>query len=196
MNLKGKINNAMLRDYSNKKQTVNHFFDSDRSIPIWAIFESLTLGEFGTFFSCANSNVKLNTSHILHLPSNLDSDGKLTEYIIYTIKDLRNAVAHNNAIFDTRFQTSRINQRLISLLEVETGISNLDFKYIDAYVVLITYTLRKMGETKTSCKQFISSFITCTDALRSQLSANVCNQILGTQQRSHLKALQNFLSKS
>lgn len=196
MNLKGKINNALLRDYSNKKQTVNHFFDSDRSIPIWAIFESLTLGEFGTFFSCANSNVKLNTSHILHLPSNLDSDGKLTEYIIYTIKDLRNAVAHNNAIFDTRFQTSRINQRLISLLEVETGISNLDFKYIDAYVVLITYTLRKMGETKTSCKQFISSFITCTDALRSQLSANVCNQILGTQQRSHLKALQNFLSKS
>lgn len=89
MNLKGKLNNALLRDYSNKKQTVNHFFDSDRSIPIWAIFESLTLGEFGTFFSCANSNVKLNTSHILHLPSNLDSDGKLTEYIIYTIKDLR-----------------------------------------------------------------------------------------------------------
>lgn len=25
MNLKGKINNALLRDYSNKKQTVNHF---------------------------------------------------------------------------------------------------------------------------------------------------------------------------
>ena len=24
MNLKGKINNALLRDYSNKKQTVNH----------------------------------------------------------------------------------------------------------------------------------------------------------------------------
>ena len=51
MNLKGKINNALLRDYSNKKQTVNHLFDSDRSIPIWAIFESLTLGEFGTFYN-------------------------------------------------------------------------------------------------------------------------------------------------
>lgn len=198
MSLKGKINSALLRDYANKRQTVNHFFDSDRSIPIWAIFESLTLGEFGTLFSCANSNVKLNTSRILHLPSNLDSDGKLTEYIIYTIKDLRNAVAHNNTVFDTRFQTSRINQRLISLLETETGITNLDFRYIDAYVVLITYILRKMGETKTSCKQFISAFITCTDTLRSQLSAsaNVCNQILGTQQRSHLSTLQNFLSNS
>ena len=44
------------------------------------------------FFSCANSDVKL------HLPSNLDADGKITEYIIYELKDLRNAVAHNNII--------------------------------------------------------------------------------------------------
>ena len=28
----------------------------------------------------------------------LDSDGKITEYIIYSLKDLRNAVAHNNII--------------------------------------------------------------------------------------------------
>lgn len=49
----------------------------------WAIFESLTLGEFGTFFACANSDVKLYTSATLHLPSNLDADGKITEYIIY-----------------------------------------------------------------------------------------------------------------
>ena len=91
-----------------------------------------------------------------------------------------------------------IENALISLLETETGITNLDFRYIDAYVVLITYTLRKMGETKTSCKQFISAFISCTDTLRSQLSAtaNVCNQILGTQQRSHLSTLQNFLEFS
>ncbi len=54
--------------------------------------------------------------------------------------------------------TNNINRRLSSLLENETGITNLDFKYIDAYVILITYTLRKMGETKTSCKQFVSSF--------------------------------------
>ncbi len=241
--LKGKINNALLRDYSNKKQTVNHFFDADQPIPIWAVFESLTLGEFGTFFACSNSNVKLKTSSILHLPSKLDTDGKITEYIIYTIKDLRNAVAHNNTIFDTRFQTSAINNRLVSLLETEVGITGLDFKYIDSYIVLITYVLRKMGETKTACKQFVTnrlvslletevgitgldfkyidsyivlityvlrkmgetktackqfvtSFVNCTDLLRTQISPNVCNQILGTQQRAHLRQLQNFISQS
>lgn len=196
MTLKSKINNALIRDYSNHKQTVNHFFDNDQPIPIWAIFESLTLGEFGTFFSCSNLSVKLHTSSILSLPSNLDADGKLTEYIIYALKDLRNAVAHNNTIFDTRFQTSTINRRLITLLEHETNITNIDFKYIDAYVILIAYILRKMGETKTSCKQFITSFISCTDNLRTQIPNNVCNQILGTQQRAQLLQLQNFISHS
>lgn len=196
MALKGKINNALLRDYTNQKRTVNHFFDTDQPIPIWAIFESLTLGEFGTLFSCANANVKLYTSKILHLPSNLDSDGKLTEYMIYTIKDLRNAIVHNNAIFDTRFQTGRINHRLVSLLKSEIGIANLDFKYMDAYLILITYTLRKMGETKTFCKQFITAFRDCTNALRLQISPNVCNQILGTGQQSHLHQLKTFINNS
>ena len=194
MMLKGKINSALIRDYGNNKKTVNYFFDTDKSIPIWAIFESLTLGEFGTFFACANSDVKLYTSATLHLPNNLDLDGKITEYIIYSLKDLRNAVAHNNIIFDTRFRTGKINQRLVALLEAEVGIVNLDFKYIYAYIILLTYVLRKMGESKTTCKQFLNMFISSTDELRNQLPANVCNQILGTQQRSHLKQLQNFIN--
>lgn len=114
----------------------------------------------------------------------------------YAIKDLRNAVAHNNTIFDTRFQTSTINGRLIALLETEVGITGIDFKYIDAYIILITYILKKMGETKTACKQFVSSFVECTDLLRTQISPNICNQILGTQQRTHLNQLQNFISNS
>lgn len=196
MMLKGKINSALIRDYGNNKKTVNHFFDADRSIPIWAIFESLTLGEFGTFFACAHSNVKRYTSITLSLPSNFDSDGKITEYIIYALKDLRNAVAHNNIIFDTRFRTGKINQRLVNLLESEIGISNLDFKYIYAYIILLTYVLRKMGESKTTCKQFLNAFLILTDELRKQIPANVCNQILGTQQRPHLKQLQNFIGNS
>ena len=99
-------------------------------------------------------------------------------------------------IFDTRFQTGKINRRLVSLLESEIGFTNLDFKYIDAYIILITYTLRKMGETKTSCKQFLTSFTDCTDMLRLQLPSNVCNQILGTQQRAHLNKLKNFIYNS
>lgn len=100
MNLKGKINAALVRDY-NKKSVVAHFFNNDITIPVWAIFETLALGEFGTLYDCACTNVKLYVSNIMKLPTNLDSDGMNTKFFIFTVKDLRNAIAHNNVIFDT-----------------------------------------------------------------------------------------------
>ena len=195
MDLKGKINSALIRNY-NKRDVVAHFFNNDITIPIWAIFETLTLGEFGTLYNCACTNVKLHVSKIMKLPTNLDSDGMITQFFIFTLKDLRNAIAHNNVVFDTRFKTGKIYRRLISLLENEIGISNVDFKYMDAYIIMITYFIRKMGETKTSCKQFILSYQQQTEYLRKELPTNVYNQVVGTQHRTNMRALQSFISKS
>lgn len=195
MKLKGNINAALLRDY-NKRDVVAHFFNNDKTIPVWAIFETLTLGEFGTLYDCASTKVKQYVSNIMKLPTHLDSDGLNTKFFIFTLKDLRNAIAHNNVIFDTRFKTGKIDQRLVALLESEVGISNIDFKYMDAYIIMITYFLRKMGETKTVCRQFISSYQQQTEYLRNELPVNICNQILGTQHCTNMKALQNFIKKS
>ncbi len=195
MNLRGKINSALVRDYK-KRSVVSHFFNNDVTIPVWAIFETLSLGEFGTLFECSNQDVKLYVSNIMHLPNNWDSDGSITKSFIFTLKDLRNAVAHNNVIFDTRFNTGAIDGRLIAMLESETGIQNIDFKYMDAYVIMITYFLRKMGETKTSCKQFIAAYDQQTEYLRNELPGNVCNKIIGTQHRKNMKQLQQFISGS
>jgi len=196
MQLKGKVNSALVRDYSHDKRIVTHFFNNDRAIPIWAIFESLTLGEFGTLYACSNIAVKRKTSTILRFPQNLDADGELTRYIIYTLKDLRNAIAHNNIIFDTRFQSGNINNRLKQLLEIEMGISNINFNTIDAYIALIVYILRKMNVTKTECKQFINQFIEYIDLLRSTLPVSTCNKILGTQVKNNVSQIRNFISNS
>ena len=195
MNLKGKINAALVRDY-NKRSVVAHFFNNDITIPVWAIFETLALGEFGTLNHSACTNVKLYVSNIMKLPTNLDSDGMNTKFFIFTVKDLRNAIAHNNVIFDTRFKTGKIDQRLVTLLETEVGISNIDFKYMDAYIIMITYFLRKMGETKTACKQFVASYQQQTEYLRNELPINIYNQVVGTQHRPNMNALQKFISKS
>lgn len=195
MMLRGKINSALLRDYQNGKPTVNHFFDADRQIPIWAIFESLTLGEFGTFFHCLNLNVKKNVSQVMKWTKSLDSDGKITEYVIYAIKDLRNAVAHNNVIFDCRFRTGNICKRLISLLEREAEIEGIDFKYIDSYIILVTFVLRKMGENIVSCNNFVNSFFCSVSKLKESITPNVCNQILGNRLKMHHRQLTFFISK-
>lgn len=194
MNLKGKINSALVRDYG-KRSVVTHFFNKDLTIPVWAIFETLSLGEFGTLYECACTNVKVDVSNILRLPTNLDSDGMITQYFIFAVKDLRNAIAHNNIIFDTRFKTGNISKRLINLLEFEVGINNIDFKYMDAYIIMITYFLRKMGETKTECKKFVKSYDKITEYLRKNLPTNIYDQVVGTQHRSNMIALQNFISQ-
>ena len=115
---------------------------------------------------------------------------------MFTIKDLRNAIAHNNVIFDTRFKTGDVDQRLVSLLESEIGISNIDFKYMDAYIIMVTYFLRKMGETKTACKQFITLYHQQTEYLRNELPINIHNQVVGTQHRPNMIAIQNFISRT
>ena len=47
------------------------------------IFETLALGEFGTLYDCACTNVKLYVSNIMKLPTNLDSDGMNTKFFIF-----------------------------------------------------------------------------------------------------------------
>lgn len=194
LKLKGRINSVVVNNYN--KNVVSHFLDSDVSIPIWAIFENLTLGEFGNFFKRSNPEVKQYVSRIMKLPVNLDSDGLATQFLIFTMRDLRNAIAHNNIVFDARFKTSKIDGRLNKLLENETGVSQIDFKYMDAYFIMITYFLRKMGETKTSCKQFIISYQQQTEYLRTIVPLNIYNQIIGTQHRNNMKALQTFITNS
>ena len=196
MSLRGAINSTLKRNYNSKNQIVKHFFDNDKEIPIWAIFESMSLGVFGDFFSCCNVNVKTYTSKLLQFPSNLDADGELTLYVILTIKDLRNAIAHNNVIFDTRFHTKNINSRLVNLLNKETGIKNIDFQYIDAYIILIVYILRKMKVTKTECKQLVAGYNGAKDLLRKEIPTGTWNKILGTQTRANMNTLLKYITSS
>ena len=194
MNLRGKINDSLLRDYK-KRDVVAHFFNADRQIPIWAIFETLTLGEFGNLYDCANTNVKRYVSGIMKLPTNYNSDGLATRSFIFALKDLRNAIAHNNVVFDTRFKTGNIDRSFITMLESEVCISNIDFKYMDAYIIMIVYFLRKMGETKTSCRQFVNLYQQYTEELRNEVPISIYNQIFGTQQKSNLEALVKYISQ-
>ena len=52
--VRDRVYSALTREYGNKKEVVQHFYHKDTSVPIWAIFEVLTLGEFGNFYSCLN----------------------------------------------------------------------------------------------------------------------------------------------
>ncbi len=192
MDLEMKINSSLSRDYMQEKAYINHFYNQDKDIPIWAAFESLTLGEFGTFFSCSNKNIRSDVSNKLKLPKNLDDDGFLLADIIFVLKDLRNAIAHNGIIFDTRFATAKIPERLKKLLEQEMKIKTVDFNYVVSYLALIVYILNAMEETKR-CKSMIREFLTLHTMLE-KMPVGTKMQIKGTEHDIIIKAMGTILN--
>ena len=192
MNLRNKVYSLISRDYG-KRFIVNHFYDKDQPIPIWAIFELISLGEFGVFLDCLNQKVSKKISKNVGIKNSYDGDGKLLPLIVYTLKDLRNAVAHNNTLFDTRFKTGKVNQRIAKCISAETGITNITFDSIVDYVILIAYMMKLLECPKTKVQSFIRRFEKCYDELRGKVTTSIFNTIVYTDTRNKLALLKKFL---
>ncbi len=191
--LRDHVYSALTREYGNKKEVVQHFYHKDASVPIWAIFEVLTLGEFGNFFSCLNYNIRraVSESMVLHQPS--DTDAFLTKKIIFTIKELRNAVAHNDVIFDTRFSRSKIDSALSKSLEIETSIKNITFKNIVDYLILVVYLLKKFGVSKVEARKLVSDVQNTIETLRNDIPISIHAKIIPTDTRGKISNLNKYI---
>ena len=192
MNVRNKIYSVISRDYGHNN-IVNHYYDKDQPMPIWAIFELLCLGEFGTFVSCLNKSVRLDISKAIGIKSSFDSDGKMAEEIVFIVKDLRNAVAHNNTIFDTRFKTGKVSKRIPSYIKAETGIDDIKFETIVDYVVLIAFLMKLLNCNRKDILIFIRKFEETCENLRKAIPTQIYSKIIYTDTKTKLNALKNFL---
>lgn len=193
LGLREKIYNTLTRDYTNNRQVIQHFYHRDESVPIWAIFEVISLGEFGNFVSCSNINIKKNISISLNLNQSCDANGKLTESIIYIIKDLRNSIAHNDVVFDTRFKSSNPSGSLLACLRLDTQITNINFHTIIDYLILVIYLLKNFHVTKTELNKVVSKFEILINNFRTQVPISIYNQIFHTDTRNKLNLLKSFI---
>ena len=192
MNLRNKIYSVISRDYGNNN-IVNHYYDQNRQVPIWAIFELISLGEFGNLLACLNILVRTKISRSVGIRTSADPDGRMVEKIVFTLKDLRNAVAHNNTVFDTRFKTSNVNQRISRYIESETQISSINFETIVDYVILISFLMKLLEKNKTEIISFIKQFEDACETLRNSVPASIYGRIVRTDTRGKLTHFKNFL---
>ena len=192
MDLRNKVYSLISRDYG-KRFIVNHYYDKDQPLPIWAIFELISLGEFGTFIDCLNEDTRKSISKSVGIKTTYDSDGRLLPLIVYTLKDLRNAVAHNNTIFDTRFKTGKVSQRISKCISAETGITNITFDSIVDYVILISFMMKLLKCPKTKILSFVRSYEKNCEELRGKVSTSIFNTIVYTDTRTKLKLLKKYL---
>ena len=74
---------------------------------------------------------------------------------VYALKDLRNAIAHNDVVYDTRFKKMDPSRPMKQCLILEMGMPYINFKTIGDYIILICYYLKLLKVSKTEIKSFI-----------------------------------------
>lgn len=193
LDLRNRIYKVQTDAFGNGNKIAEHYLIKDVNLPIWAIFELLSLGEFGHFVSCLNFSCRQAISEKIGIRKADDSNALMPQRLIYATKDLRNAIAHNDVVFDTRFRTGNIDKQVCSAISNVTGVSGLSFETITDYIALVIYQLYLLRISKNDMKRLISLFEECTEKLRKEIPTSVYNQIIRTDNNTKIAALRKFI---
>lgn len=194
LTVRNKVYSAISSQYQNDQAIIQHFVHQNKPVPLWAIFEILNLGDFGFFVHCLNESVRKEISSSLSIDHSAhDQKGRVLEDIIFVIRDFRNAVAHNGVVFDVRYQNHQPTKRLISLLEAETNINDIDFEKITDYLIIHVYILKKLGSAKRDLRKLIRTFYVLAERLKQNVPESIYNEILGEHYSDKLVQLRKFI---
>ena len=195
LGVQNSIYSALSRSYNNDNKIVSHFYSKDRHIPIWGIFEIITLGTFADLIKSLELKARIRIDKEMKINISYDTNAKFPERIIYLIKALRNSVAHNDVVFDVRFKDSNINSKLCKYIESEIGCTNIDFSTITDYILIIAFLLKKYKISKTELNHFINEYENIIEEFRNNIPFNIYSQIIHTDTKLKLTQLRKYIKK-
>ncbi len=192
LEVRKKFSGLIKHDYRSKP-VVRHFYDSGRNMPIWAVFELLTLGEFAMFLESLGDGVLFAASRSVGIAREFDNDGRLLVAFVDAIKELRNSVAHNDAVFDARFREEKLPERLSLCLEKVIGVRNVSFSSITDYLLLIAYLSDCLGMEKNELATFVIRAESLYSELRRKVPLEIFVKILGDDSKKKLSSMKEYI---
>lgn len=195
LGVQNSIYSALSRSYSNNNKIVSHFYSKDKHVPIWAIFEIITLGTFADLIKSLEFKARRKIDIEMGLNIAYDTDARFPEKIMYLIKALRNSVAHNDVVFDVRFKDSNTNSTLCKYIENEIGCTNVDFNTITDYILIITLLLKKYKFQKTELNRFVTDYENIIEEFRNNIPFNIYSQVVHTDTKLKLTQLRKYIKK-
>ena len=176
-----------------KNKMVTHKINSGNQIPLWIVFEILSFGKLGDFVKQMNRNYRINVLNILGIRDPMDTDGSHLTNHIFILNELRNAIAHNHIIFDTRFKNRHINQTLLNDMSIKYNNANIIFNSIVDYFMLIVMYLKAFGYSKTELRRLIRDFKQIVDNLNTEIPSSEFNRILGSNIYNKINSISNYV---
>ena len=122
-----------------------------------------------------------------------DTNRELVYKYIYALKDLRNAIAHNDVIFDTRFRKTNPTKPMKQCLKFEMGLPYVDFKNIGDYIILVCYYLKMLKVSKTEIKAFIREFEKFTLDYKGSVDKIVASIVVNPYLPSRMNILKKYI---
>lgn len=195
LNLEDTIQSNLAKAYKHANPKITHFYDNVgySGVPIWALFEILMMGDFGFLLSCLTYDVRDDISKRLGINLATDTNRELIYKYIYTLKDLRNAIAHNAVVFDTRFRNIDPSPAMKRCLQQEIGLTYVNFKTIGDYFMLMCYFLKMLGVTRTEIRAFIRDFERITETYKRQVDPTVYAKVVHPDLPARLNMLKKYI---
>ncbi len=153
----------------------------------------MTMGDLGYLLSCLTYDVRDDISRRLGINLSCDTDRQLIYKYIYTLKDLRNAVAHNAVVFDTRFRSIAPNGAMKQCLRLEVGLPYVNFKTIGDYIILMCYYMKLLKVSKTEIKMFIREFEKITETYKEVVNSAVAAIVIHPDLNSRMDILKKYI---
>lgn len=191
LNLQNTIQSSLSSAYKHGNSIITHFYNKGAEVPIWALFEIMMMGDFGYLLSCLTYEVRNDISKELGLNTSCDTKRELIYKYIYALKDLRNAIAHNSVIFDTRFRNIEATKSMKQCLKFEFDLPYINFETIGDYVVLIVYYLKILHTPKSEIKAFIRDYEKITDNYRKSVNSRVTKIVIHPELQFRMNLLKN-----
>ena len=195
LNLETMIQHNLTKAYRADNPVISHFYNNvgHSDVPIWALFEIFTMGDFGFLLSCMKYDIRDDISKRLGLNVAADTNRELVYRYIYALKDLRNAIAHNSVIFDARFRKSNPSKAMEKCLVQEIGLNYINFKTIGDYIILICYYLKLLGVRASEIKAFVREYLKLTNFYKRSVSASVSGIVIHRDLVARMNKLVNYL---
>ncbi|MER0122386.1 Abi family protein [Streptococcus sp. ZJ93] len=193
LKLKSRLESRISEMYKNSN-ILKHYLHKNKPVPIWAIFEHITLGDLGaivTRLNNANREKLLNSLCVYDV--SLDTKKEILARHVFILKELRNAIAHNSVVFDCRFRTIKIKKGPMTFVEKHTGLANIDFTTITDYIVLIVFYLKKLRFSKTELLAFVTSYEKTIKEYNQKINSSNMQLIFGTDALQKIIDLKKFI---
>jgi len=195
LSLQSTVQAYLFKAYKKNTPKITHFYNnmSYSGVPVWALFEIMTMGDFGFLLSCLTWDTRDYISRKIGLNTSADTNRELIYKYIYTLKDLRNAIAHNAVVFDTRFREIDPTSAMKQCLRQEIGLPYVNFKTIGDYVILVCYYLKILKIPKTEIRSFVRDFERITDEYKKAVSAPVFSVVVHPDLPARLATLKSYI---